>query len=186
MECEINTKEKRVRLINITTRVSQKILSVILAAFVAMSCVLMTATTLKASAESEDFSPRTTAPRGNQYYTTMNDYYKTGYGMPNCTAYAWGRAYEILKSKPKLCMGNAYEWYGYNKRNGYYNYGRSPRLGAIACWSRGHVAVVEKIVGDTITISESHYSGRYFDTKNLKKGNESSYCGNFQGYIYIL
>ena len=83
-------------------------------------------------------------------------------------------------------MGNAYEWYGYNKRNGYYNYGRGPRLGAIACWSRGHVAVVEKIVGDTITISESHYSGRYFDTKNLKRGNESSYCGNFQGYIYIL
>ena len=73
-----------------------------------------------------------------------------------------------------------------NKNNNCYDYGRSPRLGAIACWGRGHVAVVEKISGDKITISESHYSGKYFDTKTLTRGKESNYVGKFQGYIYIL
>lgn len=46
--------------------------------------------------------------------------------MPNCTAYAYGRAYEILKTEPKLSWGNAEDWYGYNKSKGYYKYGQTP------------------------------------------------------------
>lgn len=69
--------------------------------------------------------------------------------MPNCTAYAYGRAYEILGSEPKLSWNNAEQWYGYNKANGYYKYGQTPKVGAIACWSYsyggGHVAVVERL-----------------------------------------
>ncbi|MDD5886827.1 MAG: CHAP domain-containing protein [Oscillospiraceae bacterium] len=166
-------------------QVLHKIGAFLMALLMMASVVLMSASRVHAE-ESSDFTPRTTAPRNNAYYTSKNKYYQTGYGMPNCTAYAYGRAYEILKSKPKLAMGNAYEWYGYNKNNNCYDYGRSPRLGAIACWGRGHVAVVEKISGDKITISESHYSGKYFDTKTLTRGKESNYVGKFQGYIYIL
>ena len=52
--------------------------------------------------------------------------------MPNCTAYAYGRAYEILGTRPNLCPNNAGRWYDYNVNNGYYPYGQTPKLGAIA------------------------------------------------------
>ncbi len=134
----------------------------------------------------KNYTPRMTAPYNNDYYTSKNYYYNTGYGMPNCTAYAYGRAYEILGTQPNLCYGNANLWYDYNRNSGAYPYGSTPKLGAIACWGGNHVAVVEAIQGDTITISESHYSGTYFDTRNLTVGQESNYVRNFQGYIYIL
>lgn len=86
--------------------------------------------------------------------------------MPNCTAYAYGRAYEILGSEPKLSWNNAEQWYDYNKSNGYYKYGKDPKVGAIACWSYsyggGHVAVVEKVENGVITLSNSAYSGDNF------------------------
>ena len=50
------------------------------------------------------------------YFNSTNPLEAAGYGMPNCTAYAWSRAYEILDSVPNLCTGNAQEWYGYNKK----------------------------------------------------------------------
>ena len=101
----------------------RKILSLVLTALVLISGMLMSAPMLRSHAEDApdpmdaivDFNPRTTAPKNNSYYTSKNAYYQCGYGMPNCTAYAYGRAYEILQKKPKLCMGNAYEWYCYNK-----------------------------------------------------------------------
>lgn len=137
------------------------------------------------------FTPRTTAPtRSNPYYySSMNAFYACGYGMPNCTAYAWGRAYEILGTRPKLCTSSAQKWWNYNINGGYYPHGKTPKLGAIACWTRGgsgHVAVVEAISGNQVTISESHRYHGNFDTKTLTIGRESGYAGSFQGYIYIL
>ena len=86
------------------------------------------------------YSPRPSAPASTNkyYYSDLNVFYKYGYGMPNCTAYAYGRAYEILKTEPKLSWGNAEQWYGYNKSNGYYSYGKTPKLGAIEI-GRAHV-----------------------------------------------
>lgn len=138
------------------------------------------------------FVPRYDAPdKSNAYYYANNPFYQSGYGMPNCTAYAWGRAYELLGSKPKLSTGNAGKWWWYNKNNGYYSYGSTPKLGAIACWddydqNQGHVAVVEAISGDSITISESHWKGTNFDTRTIK-ANSSNYLTKkrFLGYIYI-
>lgn len=143
---------------------------------------------------SGSYSARTTAPGKNNgyYYSNKNIFYKSGYGMPNCTAYAYGRAYEILESKPNLCTRSAGAWYNYNKNNGYYSYGSSPKVGAIACWSKngtstGHVAVVEKVNNNgTVLISESHYRGVNFDTRTIKN-NSSDYLKKykFMGYIYI-
>lgn len=140
------------------------------------------------------FSPRLSAPASSNkyYYSDINVFYKYGYGMPNCTAYAYGRAYEILKKEPKLSWGNAEDWYGYNKSNGYYSCGKTPKLGAIACWSYdgggGHVAVVEKIENGKITFSNSAWSGQNFylsgaDVSDPNAGGSSWW--NFQGYIYI-
>ena len=140
------------------------------------------------------YVPRTIAPASNNsyYYGDKNVFYTSGYGMPNCTAYAYGRAYELLGRKPSLCTGNAGQWYSYNAKHNFYKYGSKPKLGAIACWdnydsNQGHVAVVEKVNSDgTILISESHWRGTVFNTRTIKS-NSSNYLTSkrFLGYIYI-
>ncbi len=131
-----------------------------------------------------EYEPRLTAPNGEPYYTReLNAYSKTGYGMPNCVAYAYGRVYELNGEAPKISRGNAGEWWFINKNNDYYEYGSEPKLGAVACWSR-HVAVVEEISenGD-VTVSESHWGSTYFDTKTFSD-MYSHYGQTFYGYIY--
>jgi surface antigen len=146
--------------------------------------------TLESIQTSASFTPRFTAPtRDNADYYENNIYYLNGYGMPNCTAYAWGRAYELLGSVPTLSHGNANQWWDYNLDNGIYAYGSTPKLGAIACWGGsecGHVAVVEAISGDQVTISESSWSGRLFENDTYTIGSENrTSVGGFQGYIYL-
>ena len=149
---------------------------------------------LKAQA-STVYSPRLSAPGydNGYYYSNKNPYYESGYGMPNCTAYAYGRVYEYLGSQPKLSLQGAGYWWSDNLNNGWYSYGSTPKLGAVACWdqwsvSYGHVAVVEQINGDgTIVISESSWSGVRFRTATIN-ADGSGYYGNlrFRGFIYPL
>lgn len=58
-------------------------------------------------ANAESFQPRLSMTPENapSYYTTLNPYYTSGYGMPNCTCYAYGRAYEILGKNRILAWG---------------------------------------------------------------------------------
>lgn len=141
-------------------------------------------TVFPATAFAEEFQARLTAPNGEPYYTReLNAYSQTGYGMPNCVAYAFGRIYELNNERPLIDRGNAGEWWYINKANDYYEYGNEAKLGAIACWSN-HVAVVEDIADDgAITVSESHWYGNYFDTK-VFYDMTSHYGQAFYGYIY--
>ncbi len=141
------------------------------------------------------YKPRLKAPSysNDYYYSNMNIFYSIGYGMPNCTAYAWGRAYELLGTQPKLSLDSAHYWYDYNKDHNYYPYGKTPKLGAIACWDNpygGHVAVVEKITDTTVTLSHSEWGGRsFFLTEHelgASNGGAVSSGWKFEGYIYIL
>lgn len=184
-------KKRSVSLRNVLKSVfSKKVSAAVLTAV--MLFVSVFSMSMIASAAS--FSPRLSAPSSSNkyYYSNLNVFYKYGYGMPNCTAYAYGRAYEILGSEPKLSWNNAEQWYGYNKSNGYYKYGQTPKVGAIACWSYngggGHVAVVEKVENGQITFSNSAWSGRnfylsYASTSDKNAGGNSWW--NFQGYIYL-
>ena len=45
--------------------------------------------------------------RGNPMWYSQNPFYQSGYGMPNCTCYAWGRYWEITGERPNLPTGNA-------------------------------------------------------------------------------
>ena len=135
------------------------------------------------------YSPRLSAPsKSSKYYYSDNVFYNSGYGMPNCTCYAWGRFYEILGSRPKLCTGNAGTWYRYTSDG--YSRGSKPRLGAIIVWDRageaGHVAVVEQINSDgSIVTSNSAWGSTYFYTQTLYPPSytwSSSY--RFLGFIY--
>lgn len=169
----------------------KRIISIILCCMVFFSGTLFIS---MKDAGAISFSPRLTAPAksNNYYYSDLNIFYKYGYGMPNCTAYAYGRAYELLGSKPSLCPYNAGEWYSYNKTNGFYSYGSTPKLGAIAVWDNydnntGHVAVVEKISGNAVTISQSAWGGPEFYTQQVS--TTDSHFGfsrmRFLGFIYI-
>lgn len=165
------------------------------------------------------FQPRFSAPnheatsdeviywRGDSYqgYNPFDDlsghqYEKyTGDTLPNCTAYAWGRFYEILGTRPALSTGNAEQWY-LNTADGYKR-GQTPVLGAICCWQKGattnvdgtdgagHVAIVEKINTDgSIVTSESGWNSSSYwwtTTRTNDNGNWGASEGYiFQGFIY--
>lgn len=158
----------------------------------ALLLVVLTVCSVSVKGSAASYSARLSAPSktNKYYYSDINTFYKYGYGMPNCTCYAFGRAYELLQSKPKLSVDSAKYWYDYNKQNKFYSYGQTPKLGAIACWSYssgGHVAVVEKITSTTITFSNSAWGGQefYLTTADINAKNPGQSGWTFQGYIYI-
>lgn len=133
---------------------------------------------------------------GSPYYYSLNPFYNAGYGMPNCTAYAWGRFWEesdpdrTYANPPTLSTGNAEDWYGYTADG--YRRGSTPQLGAVACWADGpysgdgHVAIVEQINLDgSIVTSNSAWGGSFFYTQTLYPPNYLPATGYvFQGFIY--
>ena len=130
----------------------------------------------------------------SEYYTSWNPFHTSGYGLPNCTCFAWGRAYEVTGVRPNLSTGNANTFWNYNINHGYYPYGTEPMPGAIACWNGGdggHVAYVEAVSGDTVYISQSGWGWRYsrpgvlWENTSVNKYNMESVQTGFQGYIYI-
>lgn len=113
--------------------------------------------------------------------------------LANCVGYAWGRAYELLNSKPKLSRANAEDWYAYNDG---YERGQTPRVGSIVCWRKGdvrddddgagHVAVVEEVYSDgSILTSNSSYKGTRFWTKKYSNDYNMGTNYIFQGFIYL-
>lgn len=157
---------------------------IIKSSFLTVLFTLIVLTVFPTTVFAKEYEARLTAPNGEAYYTSeLNVYSQTGYGMPNCVAYAYGRIYELNGEAPKINHGNAGEWWYINMYNDYYDYGQEPKLGAIACWSN-HVAVVEAIADDgTITVSESHWGGTYFDVTEFSDMT-SHYGQTFYGYIY--
>lgn len=142
------------------------------------------------------YTPRLdeTGLSSNKWYNSpLNPFAVAGFGLPNCTCYAWGRRGEITGEQPNTSLGDAFTWWQYNIDNNVYPYGQTAKLGAIICWDYGtglggHVAIVEKINSDgSIVTSNSAYSGTYFYTQTLTK--ESNYCWRegliFQGFIYL-
>lgn len=164
-------------------------------AFIALIIVSLIACTVCVTGNmlyrEDGFTPRLTPPlRNNTCYYSSNIFYSSGFGMPNCTAYAWGRAYEILGKRPNLSLSDAGQWYQYNKDNSIYPYGKTPKIGAIACFDNrdgGHVAVVEKIENGTITFSNSAYGGSnfYLSYAKVSDKNPGQEGWKFQGYIYL-
>lgn len=141
------------------------------------------------------FTQRTEAPdSSNAYYYANNPFYQAGYGLPNCTCYAWGRFYEISGQRPKLSTGDAEKWFGHTSDG--YSRGQTPKLGAVICWSKGspsddsdgagHVEVVEAINADgTIVTTGSAWNSWLFRRKTrTNDGNWEGGAYTFQGFIY--
>lgn len=132
------------------------------------------------------------------WYSNRNPYEATGYGMPNCTAYAWGRFWEIAdplgtganKPNPNELPGyynGGYWWYIVDRS--VYQTGSTPALGAVICFEDtsggdGHVAVVEQINDNgTIVTSNSAYGGSFFYTQTLSSSNNYSWT-SYKGHVY--
>jgi surface antigen len=139
----------------------------------------------------DTYVPRLTEPltSDTHYYSNTNPYYRTGFGIPNCVAYAWGRVYELNNSVPSLFYGNADFWYGYTA-DGYLR-GQVPQVGAVACWdggdgvgvdgNPGHVAIIEAVNGNSVTISESAYLSFNFRVRTITNITDTR---GWQGFIY--
>ena len=151
------------------------------------------------SAESADDYWIHTSHGGENPFPLVNS--TNGSTLPNCTAYAWGRFYEIIGTKPTLLTRNAEYWFLADGNNGYgddgYKRGTEPALGAVICWQKGeiggdgagHVAIVEQINDDgSILTSESGWNSAekwWLKKRTNSDGNwgaGSSY--KFQGFIY--
>ena len=156
--------------------------------------------------EAASYSPRYSAPSTDSPYYNDSSYNPFCYDydncLPNCTCYAWGRAYELMGSYPNLCRRNAVNWYSYNADNGIYSYGQTPRVGSIVVWGGdqyGHVGVVESVDGGTVVVSQSAYdswkstaSGNYFYTTTFygvssaaDMGYQGSVWRDCLGFIYL-
>lgn len=144
------------------------------------------------------FTPRlnSNGMSGNAWwYSSGNVFYASGYGMPNCTCYAYGRFAEIRNGFASLPTGNGGDWYDAATN---FNRGATPEIGAVACYASrsgsydGHVAIVEAINADgSIVTSNSAYNGTYFWTETVTPAN--GYCSGWmtrnrdyycQGFIY--
>ena len=142
-----------------------------------------------------NYIPRLSAPIGtdkNWIKSTNGGYNHAmkigsdGSVLPNCTGYIHGRWLELMNYKPgdvypNLSLGNAKSYYGHSD---IYTRSQTPRLGSIICWKGdwGHVAIVEKINGSTITISQSGYNSTRFKTLELKYPYKYG-SKIFQGFI---
>lgn len=148
------------------------------------------------TANAKTFEPRLTSDgmNGAIYWYSGNPFHLSGYGLPNCTCYAWGRFWEISdhagdgSNKPTLPTSDAGLWWG--QVTGYEK-GSTPKLGAVICWSdntggAGHVGIVEKIdANGDITVSQSAWGGDYFWTNTKSAADGYSYNHyTFQGFIY--
>lgn len=128
----------------------------------------------------------------NPYWYSLNPFYQSGYGLPNCTCYAWGRRYEITGKAPDTSLGNADTWFDYAVSHGQKT-GQSPKAGSIMAWKYtgshandgGHVAIVEEVDGETVVTSNSAYGGTYFYTQTLSPPYEWASYTQFQGFIYL-
>lgn len=144
------------------------------------------------------FEKRLSAPsKSNKHYYSGNIFYQCGYGMPNCTCFAFGRWQELyaihgISEKVKLCTSNAENWYKYNDG---YKRGSKPKLGAVAVWRKGqvgvssdgagHVAVVEEVYSDgSFLTSNSAWGGANFYTQKYS-GNYNNGSYIFLGFIYF-
>ena len=162
------------------------------------------------------FKARTTVPSfsskyyfssGNVYFNydryapTRNPFDGNKYCVGNCTWYACVRAWEILdkaKVEPDLTIfgGNPYGIWLKNKQNKTYKTGKTPKQGALvvfgAQYGSYHIAVVEKVDGDEIYVSESGYktmSARPSGSDivfHYGKIEEWSRNRQIIGYIYLM
>ena len=118
------------------------------------------------------------------------------YSKGQCTWWAYQRWTQLLGYEPKAISGNAGGWYDNCVSKGYTR-GSEPKVGAIVCCNNGfgndtgHVAIVEAVYSDHISISEYNWNtplgygtaNVYFS--NINRSSSSKPNRHLKGYIYL-
>ena len=128
------------------------------------------------------------ADLGSASYNDLNPY--KGNLRGQCTWYVWGRTHEKLgiSLNSKNRWGNASSWYDRASADGY-AVGTTPQANSIMVWTGGaygygHVAFVEAVNGDRISISEGNYDGAYHEETNTIAGFNRRYSMDSEGNKY--
>lgn len=139
------------------------------------------------------FQPRLNSDgmSGSKYWFSSTNPFYPAFGLPNCTCYAWGRAWEITGNPVNLPTGNADTWLETARQRGF-EISQTPSLGDIICFGgglvgTGHVAVVEVINADgSIITSNSNYGAEFFVTYTMIPPgyNNIDSSLSFQGFIH--
>lgn len=83
------------------------------------------------------YTPRTNSNgmQDNFHWYSQNPFYQSGYGLPNCTCYSYGRVWEYSdpnndgSNKPThLSLGDGGQWYAHAISDGFYQVGSEPAL----------------------------------------------------------
>src|SRR5215212_9935426 len=140
-------------------------------------------------------NPTINWPNGASYTKPLNPFTVAGWGN-QCTAFAWGRAYEVTGT-PLPFRGNANTWYTTTSS---LLKGAEPHANSIAVWAgdstntAGHVAYIEEVVGDVVSFSEANIetfkSGGGYDGYIKKRSkslllNRGTGVGKLLGYLYL-
>ena len=172
----------------------QRIGTAILAVILVVGIVLEPGTTLKVSAASSSgiknnctggiYIDINSAP-----YTTFQNYSwgEYAYTSSGCAWFASARVNQ-LTGKGNVIRAGTNWWNGGNGREGF-STGQTPSAPAIICWS-GHVAILEKIEGNTAYISEggTGYSDSAHGYCGIFTTSVSSVAARntgFLGYVYL-
>jgi len=123
-----------------------------------------------------------------------------------CTAYCWGRAYEVMRGSHNLPTGDAGTWF--KAKHGYLT-GQIPKATSIGCFT-GHVIFIEDYDEDTdmLRFSEANYyaktdsrfnNGKWepekvntnntdglIQEKTFSELKKRTGGGTFQGFIYLV
>lgn len=113
-----------------------------------------------------------------------------------CTWWANGRASMYLEQygtkykKYPTQMGNGGDYYDVNKRNGWFNYGSTPKPNSIISWRKagdyGHVAYVEGVSSDGIYISHAGSGKSWRGIEKIPLDGNVGWSGYvLNGYIYL-
>jgi surface antigen/pimeloyl-ACP methyl ester carboxylesterase len=164
--------------------------------FTSVSAGLKTAASSEAAfAAPYQTNPPINWPNGTSYTKAVNPFTAAGWGN-QCTAFAWGRAHEVTGISLPF-RGNANTWYTTASS---LTKGSEPRANSIAVWegdstnTAGHVAYIEKVVGDIVSFSEANIltstSGGGYDRSIKQRSktlllNRGKGVGKLLGYLYL-
>lgn len=128
------------------------------------------------------------------WYSNANPYFQRGYGLPNCTCYAWGRLAEICNAPVTFYGGNAIMWASRPEMKQI----PSPKVGSCIIYSGGitdsygrlcgHIGVVEHCYDDgSIDVSMSSFGGYMWRLYRLNPSDSyhipDSYGLSFVGFF---
>lgn len=124
-------------------------------------------------------------------YANIENWGQWAYTDQGCAWFASARAKELTGKGYTIYSG--YSWYNSTYATFGFSRGNTPRAKALACFAN-HVSVIERVDGDTLTISEggvvgsenAQYGYCHITTKSIsafEAGNSGT--GAFLGYVYL-